>query len=104
LGQHEEHWQQAEKEVYADKPIRGMIVDDATIQIGRSISPLQAVVHAQTGVIQSVGDIVLGAEAGGRMTVEEARDMEEATDAAATGYSGELRRRIKQAIGVDVRG
>lgn len=102
VGRHEEHWWRAEKEYRADKPIRGMIVHDGPrTQLGQSISPLQAVVHAQTGVVYSLADLVPLIEAESRLAPGEAREIDAACDAAATGHSLELRAKIKQALGLE---
>ena len=59
-GRHEDHWRQAEKEYHADKPIRGAILDDTkTGQVGQLLSPLQAVVHAKTGVVYPMAKVHL---------------------------------------------
>jgi hypothetical protein len=101
-GRQEEHWRQAEKEFHADKPIRGAVVDDPKAGPGgQLLSPLQAVVHAQTGAVVTVSAIVKLAEAGFPVTPGEAGAIEAAADAAPGGYSAALRTGIAKAVGLE---
>lgn len=98
---HEEHWWQAEREFYADKPIRGLIVNDPKkALVGQSVSPLQAVVHSQRGDVYPFVEIIRLAGDGLAITASEARAIEEATDAASRESDGDLRRSIEQAVGL----
>jgi hypothetical protein len=100
-GRQEEHWRRAEKEFHADKPIRGAVVDDPeTGQAGQLLSPLQAVVHAQTGVVHPVSAIVK--ESGFPVSPGEARAIEAAADAAPEGHSPGLRAGLARAVGLEV--
>jgi hypothetical protein len=99
-GRHEEHWRQAKQEFHADKPIRGAILDDPQKgQVGQLLSPLQAVVHAQTGVVVTVSAIVK--EAGFPVTPGEAGAIEAAADASSEGYSAAFRTGIAKAVGLE---
>jgi hypothetical protein len=96
-GQHEDHWRQAERAFLADQPIRGAIVADARQnQVGQLLSPLQAVVHAQTGTVEPMDKL---AEAGFLVTPGEARAIEAAAD-ASEGYPTALRTSIERAVGL----
>jgi hypothetical protein len=96
-GRQEDHWRQAEKEFHADKPIRGAVVDDP--KEGQLLSPLQAVVHAQTGVVYPVSALVT--ESGFPVTPGEARAIEAAADAALEGHSPGLRAGLAKAVGLE---
>jgi hypothetical protein len=99
-GRHEEHWRHAEKEFHADKPIRGAIFDGPeTGQEGQLLSPLQAVVHAQTGVVVTVSAMVK--EAGFPVTPGEAGAIDAAADASSEGYSAAFRTGMAQAVGLE---
>jgi hypothetical protein len=99
-GRHEEHWRQAEQEFHADKPIRGAILDDPkTGQVGQLLSPWQAVVHAQTGVVVTVSAIVK--EAGLPVTPGEAGAIAAAAEASSEGYSAAFRTAIAKAVGLE---
>jgi Protein of unknown function (DUF2934) len=99
-GRHEDHWRQAEKAFHADKPIRGAILDaPKTGQVGQLLSPLQAVVHAQTGVVVTVSAIVK--EAGFPITPGEAGAIDAAADASSEGYSAAFRTGIAKAVGLE---
>jgi hypothetical protein len=100
-GRQEEHWRRAEKAFHADKPIRGAVVDDPKQgPVGQLLSPLQAVVHAQTGVVYAVSAVVK--ESGFPVSPGEARAIEAAADAAWEGYSPGLRAGIARAVGLEV--
>jgi Protein of unknown function (DUF2934) len=96
-GRQEDHWRRAEKEFHADKPIRGAVAGDP--KEGQLLSPLQAVVHAQTGVVYPVSAIVK--ESGFPVTPGEARAIEAAADAAPEGHSAALRAGITKAVGLE---
>ena len=99
-GRHEDHWRQAEKQFHADKPIRGAVVGDPRAgQVGQLLSPLQAVVHAQTGEVVTVSAMVK--EAGFPVTPGEAGAIEAAADASSEGYSAALRTGIAKAVGLE---
>jgi hypothetical protein len=99
-GRQEEHWRQAEKAFHADKPIRGAILDEPkTGQVGQLLSPLQAVVHAQTGVVVSVS--AMAKEAGFPVTPGEAGAIDAAADASSAGYSAAFRTGMAQAVGLE---
>jgi Protein of unknown function (DUF2934) len=99
-GRQEDHWRRAEKEFHADKPIRGAIVDDLKEgQSGQLLSPLQAVVHAQAGVVHPVSAIVQ--ESGFPVSPGEARAIEAAADAAPEGHSPGLRAGLAKAVGLE---
>jgi hypothetical protein len=101
-GRHEEHWQQAEQEFHADKPIRGTILDDPKKgQVGQLLSPLQAVVHAKTGVVYPASSLVKLAEAVFPVTPGEAGAIEAAADAASEGSSAAFRTDIAKAVGLE---
>ena len=97
-GREEEHWWRAEKAFHADKPIRGAVVDDPKGE--QLLSPLQAVVHAQTGVVHPVSAIVK--ESGFPVSPGEARAIEAAADAAPEGHSPGLRAGLARAVGLEV--
>jgi hypothetical protein len=100
-GRSEEHWRQGEKEFNADKPIRGAILDaPRKSQAGQLLDPLQAVVHAQTGVVYPVSSPAKLTEAGFPITPGEAGVIEAAADAAPEGYDAGLRAGIAQAVGL----
>jgi hypothetical protein len=99
-GREEEHWWRAEKAFHADKPIRGAILDGPkTGQVDQLLSPLQAVVHAQTGVVVTVSAMVK--EAGFPLTLGEAGAIDAAADAWSEGYSATLRTGIAKAVGLE---
>jgi hypothetical protein len=99
-GRHEDHWRQAEKEFHADKPIRGAILGGPkTGLVGQLLSPLQAVVHAQTGVVVTVSAMVK--EAGFPVTPGEAGAIDAAADASSAGYSAAFRTGMAQAVGLE---
>jgi hypothetical protein len=101
-GKEEEHWWRAEKEFHADKPIRGAIPDDPKPgQAGQLLSPLQAVVHARTGVVYAASSTAELAEAGFPMTPGEAGAIEAAADAASGGHNPGLRAGIAKAVGLE---
>jgi hypothetical protein len=101
-GRHEEHWRRAEKEFHADKPIRGAILDDPkTGQVGQLLSPLQAVVHAKTGVVYTASSVGKLAEAGFPVTPGEAGAIDAAADASSEGYSAAFRTGMAQAVGLE---
>jgi hypothetical protein len=101
-GRHEEHWRQAEKELHADKPIRGAILDDPKKrQVSQLLNPWQAVVHAKTGMVYPASSIAKLAEAGFPVTPGEAGAIEAAADAASEGYSAALRTSIAKAVGLE---
>ena len=99
-GRHEDHWRQAEQEFDADKPIRGVVPDaPKKIQAGQLLDPLQAVAHAQTGVVYPVSSAAKLTGAGFPITPGEARAIEAAAE-AAEGYDAALRAAIAQAVGL----
>jgi hypothetical protein len=101
-GRHEDHWRQAEKEFHADKPIRGAILDDPkTGQVGQLLSPWQAVVHAQTGVVYTASSFVKLAEAGFPVTPGEVEAIDAAADASSEGYRAAFRTGMAQAVGLE---
>jgi hypothetical protein len=101
-GRHEDHWQQAEKEFNADKHIRGAIPDaPRESQAGQLVNPLQAVVHAKTGVVYPALSPAQFAEAGFPMAPGEVGAIEAATDASPKGYDGALRTGIAMAVGLE---
>jgi hypothetical protein len=100
-GRSEEHWRQAEKEFNADKPIRGAILDARKQrQASQLLNPLQAVVHAKTGVVYTVSSAAKLTEAGFPITPGEAGAIEAAADAAPGGYDATLRAGIAGAVGL----
>jgi hypothetical protein len=101
-GRHEEHWRQAEKEFHADKPIRGAILNDPKEgQVGQLLSPLQAVVHAQTGAVPPVSSTAKSGQVGFPITPGEAGAIEAAAEAASGGHDAALRTGIARAVGLE---
>jgi hypothetical protein len=99
-GRHEDHWRRAEKEFHADKPIRGALRDDPDKgQVGRLLSPLQAVAHARTGAVHAVPAIVKGG--GFPVTEGEAGAIEAAAAGALEGHDPALRTGIARAVGLE---
>jgi hypothetical protein len=96
-GRQEDHWRRAEKEFHADKPIRGAVVGDP--KEGQLLSPLQAVVHAQTGVVYPVSAVVQ--ESGFPVSPGEVRAIEAAADTAPEGHSPGLRAGLARAVGLE---
>jgi hypothetical protein len=64
------------------------------------LDPLQAVVHAQTGVVYPVSSPAKLTEAGFPITPAEAGAIEAAVDAKLDSYDAGLRAGIAQAVGL----
>jgi hypothetical protein len=69
--------------------------------VGQLLNPLQAVVHAKTGVVYPALSPAQLAEAGFPMTPGEVAAIEAAADAAAEGYDAALRTGIAKAVGLE---
>ena len=100
-GRQEDHWWRAEKEFHADKPIRGALRDGSDKgEVGRLLSPLQAVVHARTGAVHAVPAIVKGSSF--PVTEGEAGAIGAAANGALEGHDPALRTGIARAVGLEV--